>query len=288
MLKWWRALCARNEADSPLIWQTDSIKDAWFASHFHYAADVVAEWLEARDTNGLLLDFGCGDGITALGLMLRHGYPAVEGVDISTTHQGLMALADREIKLNRLPSGLQFRQIQAGEWLVSEHPYSAIMSWSAFEHIGRSFLQPVVSNLYDLLAPGGLLFIQINPLFYSPQGSHLGRFQLPDWAHLQWSKERIHQEVMAYRGDIPAADTEENFHIRSFGEYKAWVLQEFDQLNRITVDELRQCFEMQGFELVREVLSQVAQMPPEELKERFPEKDLRTEEVRFLFKRRIN
>lgn len=287
MLNWWRGRKASNNPNNPLTWHGDTIKDGWFDAHFNYAADVVAEWLGEDGPRGKLLDFGCGDGITGLGLMLRHGYPAVEGMDISTTHRGLMALAKREIKLTNLPSELKFRQIHAGERVVAAQPFNSIMSWSAFEHIGRPYLQPVISNLYDLLSPGGLLFVQINPLYYSPQGSHLGRFQLPDWAHLRWSKERIVQQVMAFQGEIPASETEENFHIRSFAEYKTWVLQEFDLLNQITIEELSQCFKVQGFELVREVYGQVAQVPPEDLLKKFSEKDLRTEEVRFLFKRPI-
>lgn len=288
MTSWWRLLTGRGKKTVPLTWQDQVIQDPWFEAHFHYAADVVAEWLGDAGRLGPVLDFGCGDGITLLGLKLRHGYASALGVDISTTHQKLEKLAEREIELNRLPDELRFQQIKAGERLTHASPFGAIISWSTFEHIDRRYLSNIVSNIYDLLSPGGLAFIQINPLYYSPKGSHLGRFNLPDWAHLLWSKDEVLNWVMAYKEDIPLDEIEENYHKRSFADYKKWVLDEYEQLNQITIDELRQLFIGQGFELVREQVGRVAQVPPNELREKFPDEDLVADEVRFLFRRAAN
>lgn len=270
----------------PLKWQDGAIQDAWFDAHFHFAADLVAEWLGPHLHAGRVLDFGCGDGITALGLMLRHGASEVLGVDISRTHEGLPKLAQREIGLNRLPDGLRFQRIRAGETVRLAQPCKTIISWSTFEHIERPYLEAVIRNLHALLADDGLLFVQINPLFYSPQGSHLGRFQLPPWAHLLWAPDRLEQAVMAFSGEIPADELEENFHVRGFDGYKRWVLQEYAQLNRLTAAELRGQFESLGFETVREAYGTVAQEPSAELLAQYPRDILVTDELRLLFRKR--
>lgn len=285
MISWWRLLTGGRKKAVPLTWQDQVIRDPWFDAHFHYAADVVADWLGDAGRLGPVMDFGCGDGITLLGLKLRHGYASALGVDISTTHLQLKNLAGREIALSRLPDDLSFQKINAGKRLTHASPFGAIMSWSTFEHIGGQYLPDIALNLYDLLSPGGLAFIQINPLYYSPKGSHLGRFNLPDWAHLLWSKDEVLNWVMDYEEDIPADEVEENYHKRSFADYKKWVWEEYEQLNRITIDELRQLFIGCGFELVREQVGKVAQVPPDELRAKFPEADLVSDEVRFLFRR---
>ncbi|RYF47726.1 MAG: SAM-dependent methyltransferase, partial [Comamonadaceae bacterium] len=64
-------------------WDAKRISDEWFRAHFEYASDVVNHWvggvLDLRTAR--LLNFGCGDGITDLSLVLRHGATAIHGVD---------------------------------------------------------------------------------------------------------------------------------------------------------------------------------------------------------------
>lgn len=282
----WRQFRPSPAVPEPLHWRDGAIRDAWFDAHFHFAADLVAEWLGPQLGAGRTLDFGCGDGITALGLILRHGAPDVLGVDISRTHEGLPKLAQREIELNRLPEALRFQRIRVGETLRLAKPCHSIISWSTFEHIERPYLDRVIRNLHQLLADDGVMFIQINPLFYSPQGSHLGRFQLPPWAHLLWSSQELEQAVLAFEGEIPADELEENFHTRGFEGYKRWVLQEYAQLNRVTAAELKLLFESHGFETLREAYGTVAQEPPAMLLEQFPRDVLVTDELRLLLRKR--
>jgi SAM-dependent methyltransferase len=270
-----------------LSWQGDAIADAWFGSHFNYAADVVAEWVGAERLHaGRSLDFGCGDGITALGLILRHGARHITGIDISQTHRGLAKLARREIKLAALPPQLKFQRIQAGAPFAFKAPFDLIMSWSTFEHIELPYLGGVLDNLHQSLSDDGLFFLQINPLYYSPHGSHLSRFELPAWAHLLWTPDQVTAAVMDYQGDIPADELEENFHTRDFKAYKAFVLKEYDQLNRVTTSALIAHLHQHGFEVVRQAFGQVAGEPPASLLARFEQHDLVTDEVRLLLKKR--
>ena len=47
--------------------------DPWFDAHISYAAPTVCEWLNAVLVPGAIVaDFGCGDGITTLGVALSN------------------------------------------------------------------------------------------------------------------------------------------------------------------------------------------------------------------------
>jgi SAM-dependent methyltransferase len=268
-------------------WDRHKIQDEWFRAHFNYAADVVAEWMGADHlASGPVLDFGCGDGITLLSLILQHHIPQTLGVDISRTHEGLAQLAKNELGLRRLPHQLRFQRILAGEKLPIQQRFASIFSWSTFEHITRDQIPGILANLHELLVDNGLLFIQINPLYYSPMGSHLGRFGLPPWAHLSWPAERVREAVMQFKGQIPEEELEENFLTRSEAEYKTFVLNEYDALNRINCDELQALLLQQGFDVVREQRCEVAIDPPAELLTRFSREDMKTEELRILLRRK--
>jgi hypothetical protein len=268
-------------------WSATQIRDAWFEAHFNYAADVVAEWIGAeRLAKGPMLDFGAGDGITGLSLLLRHGLHSMHGVDVSSTHQGLPRLAWREIGLAKLPAALSFERIAPGQSFAPGRKFDSIMTWSTFEHIEWPYMAGILDNLHQVLADDGVFFLQINPLYYAPQGSHLGRFQLPAWAHLSMSPQELEDAVGAFSGQIPKDELEENFFKRDFASYKDFVLDEYRKLNKITTSQLIEVLQQHGFEVVREAYGKVEQQPPAELLERFSLHDLQTEEVRLLLKKR--
>lgn len=269
-----------------LRWNASNITDAWFEAHFNYAADVVTEWVgKSCLEQGHTLDFGCGDGITALGLILKHQARKITGVDISRTHQGLANLANTQISLDRLPRELAFKRIHAGDRFSLQSPCDLVISWSTFEHIELSYMQGILDNLHRALKPDGLFFLQINPLYFSPYGSHLSRFKLPAWAHLQWSSEQVTDAVMAFAGEIPTDELEENFRTRDFATYKMFVLNEYRQLNQLTSRQLIQLLNENGFEVVREAYGQVSLAAPADLLEKFSQHDLLTDEIRLLLKK---
>lgn len=286
-MSFWKQLTAGFGKRDPGPWTAQTIRDAWFEAHFNYAADVVAEWIGAeRLAKGPLLDFGAGDGITGLSLLLRHGAHSVHGVDVSDTHKGLPKLAKREIGLARLPSTLAFERIAPGQAFAKGRQFDAIMTWSTFEHIEWPYMAGILQNLHQVLADDGVFFLQINPLYYAPQGSHLGRFQLPAWAHLTMAPEQLEQAVADFAGQIPSDELEENFFKRDFASYKDFVLDEYRKLNRLTTAQLVDALHQHGFEVVREVYGKVDQMPPPELLAQHSLHDLQTEEVRLLLKKR--
>lgn len=270
----------------PDSWNDEHISDEWFASHFRYAADVVQSALvpPLDPAATTLLDFGCYDGITALGLMLRHGWKHVVGVDIDPGFAALPRLAQQQIGLARLPDRLRFVRIAPGESLAAAGRVGAIMTWSVFEHVERSILDRVVADFHSALAPGGLCFVQIDPLYYSPQGSHLGRFATAPWAHLRMSEAALQEFVLAAApGTVPADEITEQFRSMSFDEYKRFIFRHYQELNRITADELVALFKRNGFELLWQKRRRTEEPIPAELRG-CDEDLLRTCEVFALFR----
>ncbi len=235
------------------------IHDDWFRAHYQYAAGVVGQWLgevmRVEDAN--LLDFGCGDGITDLGVRLRFRPRSVTGVDVRPSFERLPAVARAQLGLRAPPAGLDFRRIEPGARLAGMRstdagPVDAIYSWSTFEHIDRELLRPVTADLFELLAPGGWFFLQIEPLYFSPFGSHLGRFVAQPWAHLTLDGNALWQAVRGHAGEIDALEKDLS-HADHGGElgYKRFIFDEFLHLNRLTADELEALVTGVGFEIVR-------------------------------------
>ncbi len=268
-------------------WDPAKITDAWFGAHFHHAANTVVEWLSPHvDWQALrLLDFGCGDGITDLALALKKAPAKMLGVDINTGFDSLPPTARAQLGLANLPQRLQFVQIDAGDRLAGRFEIDAMMSWSVFEHVERPYLDGVVADLYGLLPPGGVFFLQIDPLFHAPGGSHLGRFVRQPWAHLLLSEDALLSAVMSSTEPVPAEEIEVNFHSRDLDAYKRFVFEEYRRLNRLTADELVALFVRHGFEILRQERREEALEPPQALLSRYARQDLLTTEIRLLMRR---
>ena len=183
-------------------WDAARITDEWFRAHFDYAADVVHQWMgSALDVRtARLLNFGCGDGITDLALVLRHGATAIHGVDIRREYTKLPRIAREQLGMARIPAALTFETIAPSAPLAGRHAgVDGIMSWSTFEHVQRDQLLPILRDLHACLRPGGVFFLQIEPLFYSPFGSHLRRYIETPWQHLLVPGEALWRAITGRR-----------------------------------------------------------------------------------------
>ena len=236
-------------------WDAQRISDEWFRAHFEYAADVVHHWvggvLDVRTAK--LLNFGCGDGITDLALVLRHGATAIHGVDIRREYAKLPRIAREQLGLSRLPAALSFETIAPSAPLAGQRPLvDGIMSWSTFEHVQRDQLAPIFRDLHACLRPGGYFFIQIEPLFYSPFGSHLRRYDDVPWHHLLTTEDELWKVIEAHQGPIDAMETDFGFEDFGVDGYKKFVFNEYRALNRLTADELVNITTSVGFHVVRQ------------------------------------
>ena len=266
-------------------WDAKQITDEWFRAHFDYASDVVNHWvgsvLDLRTAK--LLNFGCGDGITDLSLVLRHGATAIHGVDIRQEYAKLPRIAREQLGMSRIPAALTFETIQPGAPLAGGRPLvDGIMSWSTFEHVQRDQLLPILKDLHACLRPGGFFFIQIEPLFYSPYGSHLRRYDDVPWHHLLTSEEALWKVIEDHEGPIDAAEVDFGFADFGVDGYKRFVFKEYQALNRLTADELVEITAAAGFHVVRQERRNVEMEIPAELRGRYPDDWLLNNEIFLL------
>ncbi|MCB1954241.1 MAG: class I SAM-dependent methyltransferase [Rhodocyclaceae bacterium] len=276
---------ARHEVAG--AWNTEHMDDEWFSSHFNYAADTVCAWLAPHVdfASARIVDFGCGDGITDLAIALKRHPAEMIGVDINPGFDSLPGLARAQIGLRSLPPGLRFEAIRPGQPLSGLMSADVLMTWSVFEHVARALLDPVVADLHDTLVPGGVMFLQVEPLFYGPFGSHLGRFIEQRWAHLELSDEALWERVRSHNEEIPAKEKEINFHSRSLDAYKRFVFEEYQKLNRLTADELVALFRRHGFRVLRQERRSVPWEPPAALLSRYPRELMTTNEILLLLQK---
>jgi hypothetical protein len=281
-MNWLQSISARWR--SPPTWSADRISDEWFRAHFFYATDLINAWLgSALDMRtAKLLSFGCGDGITDLALVLRYGATDIHGIDIRREYEKLKRISKEQLGLSRIPRSLRFETIKPGTPLSGRMKVNGIFSWSTFEHIRTDQLEPIARDLYDTLLPGGVFFLQIEPLFYSPFGSHLGRYDDVPWHHLLVSDEELWRIVQSHQGDINGA--ERDFGFDDFGPegYKRFVFNEYKTLNRLTADQLVSLMTGVGFRVSKQERRRVDRPIPEALRGRYPEEDLLTNEIILL------
>ncbi|XVJ68807.1 MAG: SAM-dependent methyltransferase [Rhizobacter sp.] len=268
----------------PPTWNAELISDEWFRAHFHYATDLVNHWLgsvlDLRTAK--LLSFGCGDGITDLGLVLRYGATDIYGIDIRQEYDKLKRISKEQLGLRRVPRSLRFDTIKPGAPLSGRMQVNGIFSWSTFEHIQKDQLEPIARDLYNTLLPGGFFFLQIEPLFYSPFGSHLRRYDDVPWHHLLASDEELWRVIQAHQGEIDGAERDFGFDDFGVEGYKHFVFNEYRTLNRLTADQLVDLMTRVGFTVAKQERRRVDMAVPESLKGRYPEDDLLTNEIILL------
>lgn len=269
-------------------WDAKQINDEWFRAHFEYAADVVHQWmgdvLDVRSSK--LLNFGCGDGITDLSLVLRYGATAIHGVDIRREYAKLPRIAREQLGMRRIPSALTFETIRPGASLAGRHAgVDGIMSWSTFEHVQRDQLLPILRDLHACLRPGGVFFLQIEPLFHSPFGSHLRRYDEVPWHHLLVPEEELWRIIEAHQGPINAEEVDFGFADFGVEGYKRFVFKEYQHLNRLTADELVGLIERAGFTVERQERRSVDLQPPQQLRAQYSESVLRNNEIFLLLRK---
>lgn len=277
---------AQKSGMSAASWDASNIQAPWFEAHFNHAANVIKDWLlpvisrsdftDQADSGIRILDFGCGGGITTLSLALQFPEIRLIGVDVARTHDSLAENAKNEIRLNELPENLEFHHIHAGSVLSGRYTVDAVYSWSVFEHIDKALIPGILQDLFSLLPPGGHVFLQIEPLFYSPFGHHLRQYLTEPWAHLLLDEEELSARVMEFAGEVSLAGRGRIFTDMSPMEYKAFRLREYAKLNRCTADEIVRFHEDQGFEIIRQRRNQMQTEIPPSLLEQYPEEQLRT------------
>lgn len=215
------------------------ISDEAFRVRYINLPDIIQGWvgdylkLESSD----VLDFGCGEGITALGMAQRFDSRSVRGVDIMPDPLQCLPRARQALGLEALPQNLSLMQIEPGAQVAEPGSFDLIDSWSVFEHVQQPLIGSVLLQLKRLLRPGGYLFIQIAPLYYSSEGSHLFHRVAEPWGHLQNQGSVYFDKLCKACGNKEEVDA-------------LWSC--YQWLNRLTVPELKRLLSEAGLKVVRE------------------------------------
>ena len=231
--------------------------------------DIIADWLAPH--GGLdgckVMDFGCGPGELAAGLAYAHPSSEVIGVEVTDEPSRLGGILSAAGLAS--PSNLSFRDVPLGQ-VCDDTDFDVVVSWSVFEHIQRNQFDAVIGRLKTRIRPGGLLFMQVSPLFFSPEGSHLWVLGYTDWQHLT-------RELSEVREDLDASslnDRQRELH---------WKL--LLRLNRFTAPDFEARLCAAGFSVVRRQIDRIDREPPPELLNAYDREALTTEQIVLLLRR---
>lgn len=261
--------------------------DPWFRSHYHGVAGIVLDLVPAEcfAKGRTVVDFGCGDGATTLGVA-SHVEAEVIGIDLYLTFLHLADLAQKNLGTRALPANLAFRQTRLGEPLpLADASVDLVYSWSVFEHVAD--VPGVLADLARITKPGGVLFIQVEPLFHGPYGSHLQRLVAEPWAHLRHGEEEFLRRAAAAHDEVPEHEKDTLYRDHSFEELKRYLLGEYRGLNRITAEELIRSVAAAGFDIAATRLIEAEGVEPDPcLVEKYPRELLLTNQVVITARRR--
>lgn len=250
-------------------WSADSISDEGFRARFVMVPQVLSEWIKPyRKLEGLdILDFGCGEGISALGLALNYGARRVVGVDIGPDPERCLPSARAQLGLSRLPESMSLFRVIPGFLHSDEERFDVAYSWSVFEHVDQRLVAPLLRLVRSSLKPGGLFLVQIAPLFFSAEGSHLNHKLDEPWLHLLTQHDVLHERLAAVVSDSTELQT-------------LWGM--YETLNRVTADELIEHLKDGGFEILRTDIAKDPRPVPPRLTAIFREEVLRTDQILVL------
>ena len=191
-------------------------------------------------------DIGCGDGIIDLALAHLAEPAALVGYDLKPTQTSILLERSRTNGFaQELPANLTFEASSPERVPSDDHSYDIVISWSAFEHVSDP--DAMSNEIHRILRPGGVLFLQLWPFFFSQHGSHLMEWYPDGFAHLTHEPERLRSALVDGRTDDGRSD---------------YMWSEYLTLNRITVDDLGDSLRAAGFRISRlELLSNVVNLP---------------------------
>ena len=250
-------------------WSVERIKDETYRTKFIDVPKTIADWLV--DHGGIsgrdVLDFGCGEATAALGIALQHGARRVVGIEVHEEIDNALPFARTQLGLTRLPDNLELVRLNPDSQLDSLGTFDIVYSWSVFEHVRRDMIVECFQKIRQVLRPGGVMFLQTTPLFYSAEGSHMKPWVPQPWAHL------IMQQDLFYEALRKRTSSPDQSHQLQFV---------YETLNRITAPHLLKAARQAGFEVIREYKTFDEIAVPDELKEIYSLDVLTTNQLVFL------
>ncbi len=253
-------------------WDESTISNETYRAKLIKLPEIINYWL--RDYGGLagkdVMDFGCGEATTALGVLLTQQARRVVGIDIMPDMQMCAPNARAQLGLETLPPNLELRQVIPGELHDPNDKFDLVYSWSVFEHIEWDLLPGIIQLIRSALKPDGKVFIQIAPLFFSMDGAHLLDWVPEPWGHL------TNQHNVYLRKLRMACSSDEQYEgLRSM----------YETLNRLTASQLIEFFVQGGFRVLEEYRSDRTGDIPQKLLDVYHAEMLLNEQVAILLER---
>jgi 2-polyprenyl-3-methyl-5-hydroxy-6-metoxy-1,4-benzoquinol methylase len=263
-----------------------------FDNKYFSVPNIINEW--TSEYGGLsaksILEFGCGVGITALGVANTYKPNFVLGVDISEQHINLQSECSRNgIKVSSL-GNLSFGHSDILSKRESlRNSFDIVYSWSVFEHVNPDEISRALITINRCLKVGGLFFLQISPLFYSAYGSHLNRWVPMPWAHLILQQSKL-KEMLFGASESSAEIKDEWSAYVKLGSSKleerniVWAV--YESLNRLTAEELIKFIEAENFDIIRVYKTYDEVEPPSDLARTYGSELLKTNQIVILAQKR--
>jgi len=240
--------------------------------HVETVPSILLEVLEAE--NGLqgkrVLEIGCGPGLTALGLAQQGNPDLLVAMDLDLHMKATIEGLGKPPFPSSLPSCLRYLLTDASNLGLQSSSFDLAYAWSVFEHLPDPSV--VLAEIQRILKPGGLLYIQIAPLYYSAFGHHCWEHVAEPFAHLLGTPKQFRSQVMASQSAPERVQRD-------------W--QTYEGLNRLTVGKLQKILLEKEWILQRTILQcdDLKGIDLEGALSRIPLQDLATVQINLIAKK---
>ena len=200
----------------------------WIRSHVIDVPNEVTEFCGDLLRGARVLNVGCGEMLTDLGL-LGLGPKMITGLDVTSKGDDWLEVVAHKVQAAGIDFSSDYREriaftmYDGVNFPFENGSFDIIFSWSAFEHVLD--VPQVLREMRRVLAPGGQVFIQVFPWYHSRLGSHLTDYIIEPFFQTKRSSEWVKDQLSAYVAATTGADPD--FILK-------YMAAEYESLNRMS------------------------------------------------------